>query len=251
MMGDLSELRGLITIGSFIGVFVLLFGLTPPQLLVADYEGRTITTPEYWEVVDIQSFAETWSYIMNETGGETTGNWLYRVGVDIGNHNFDLFYRQANQSNLLLYLEHYFSEWVILPYWHKLDWINGEGFSHGEYLESSELDSDWANDKAVYKAECNHFFIRVFFWFNETLYSSPTEAWNHHGLNIMVGIDFDQVSTSYNAFSLIAMLLFFQLPQVHWIINALIAIPIWLCIAYLAFIFILRTAGAIFGGGGA
>jgi len=118
-------------------------------------------------------------------------------------------------------------------------------------LEASELNSDFQNNRANYKAQCAHFFVRIYFGYDETLYSSPENAWNYHGLNMLIGIDFDQVSTGYNAWSLIAMLLFFQLPEIHWVINALIAVPIWLCVGYLSFIFILRSIGAIFGGGGA
>jgi len=67
----------------------------------------------------------------------------------------------------------------------------------------------------------------------------------------MIGINFDQTGTGYNAWDLIGMLLFFQLPDVHWIINILLALPFWVPVAYLTFIFILRAIGAIFGGGGA
>jgi len=121
--------------------------------------------------------------------------------------------------------------------------------TRGEYLFENEIDAD--KEKLSYTIQCSHFQMKGFFGYNDTLYSSPSQAWDHHGLWILLGINFDQMSTGFNAFNLIGMLLFFQLPMVHPIINYIIAVPIWVCIIYLSFIFILRALGAIFGGGGA
>ncbi len=67
----------------------------------------------------------------------------------------------------------------------------------------------------------------------------------------MWAIEFDQVNTSANAWSIMSQILVFDLPEVNSIINILISVPIWIGIAYLSFIIILRVVGAIFGGGGA
>jgi len=249
-MGDISEMRGLVTVISFIGCFALILSLIPSQFLIAGYEGRTVTPPDYFEAIDIQSFKETWVYTMNETGGGLHYG-MYWVDVDIGSRDFDLAYRPANETDHNIVLTHYWSEWIILPFSHRMDFINKEGISRGDILEEDELNNDYNNENSQYKAECSHFFVRVYFGYNETLYSSPIDAYDHHGLTILIGINFDQAGTGYNAWDLIGMLLFFQLPDIHWIINILIAIPLWACIAYLTYIFILRTIGAIFGGGGA
>jgi len=98
-MGDISEMRGLITIGSFLATFILLGTLIPVQFMVFSYEGRNITPPEeYWDALDLQSFASTNSYVLNETGGESFPYYLYRLSIDIGGHNIDLFYREANTT---------------------------------------------------------------------------------------------------------------------------------------------------------
>jgi len=249
-MGDISELRGLVIIGSFLACFALIASLIPPQLFPSYVEGRQVEAPEYFDAVDLQSFANTSSYVLNETGGESYPYNLYRLSIDIGGHNLDLFYREPNTTEyeMLLYIRHFFAEWWGWVYDHDLEWINSEGYSRDFTLEATELNNDFQDGRATYKVECPHFFIRVYFGYNET-FSSPEEAWNYGALNMLVGIDFDQVSTGYNAWSLIALILFFQMPDIHWIINAIIAVPIWIAVAYISFILILRTIGAIFGGG--
>jgi len=249
-VGDISELRGLVIIGSFLACFALIASLIPPQLFPSYVEGRQIEVPDYFEAIDLQSFANTSIYILNETGGAPAFEDLYYVDIGIGGHDLNLYYRIANSTyEMLLYIRHAFAEWWGWVYYHDLTWINGEGISRSDRLQASELNSDFANERATYKVECNHLFIRVYFGYNETLYSSPEEAWNYGALNMLVGINFDQTSTGYNAWSLIAMLLFFQMPDVHWIINAIISVPIWIAVAYISFILILRAIGAIFGGG--
>jgi len=251
-VGDISELRGLLIIGTFLGTFLLIAGLIPSGFYAFEYEGQAITPPDFFDAIDIQSFAETHVYVLNETGGAPAFLDYYYVDVGTGGHDLNLYYRIANSSYPLdMYVRHAFGEWWGWVYFHDLEWINGAGTSRSFRLEVTELNADFENERANYKVECSHLFIRVYFGYNDTLYSTPEEAWNYHGLNVMIGIDFDQTSTGYNAWSLIGALLFFQLPEIHWIVNALIAIPLWLCISYLCFIFILRAIGAIFGGGGA
>jgi len=250
-MGDISEMRGIITVIAFLACFILLIGLIPAQFLVADYEGRDVHVPEEFDSIDLESYATTWSHTMNETG---EGGYARIPDIDLAGHVCALWYKQANATPLHIRWVHQIYEWIFFPAFHPMEWLFN-GIHRGDsdhWLYASELDADYVTgDPIEYTVMCSHFTAHVFFGFNETLYDSPTEAWNGGGLNILVGLEFDQVSTSLNAWSLISMLLFFQLPEVNWVINALLNAPIWACIAYLSFILILRAIGAVFGGGGA
>lgn len=254
-MGDISEMRGIIIVGSFIGVFVIIASLIPSGFFFYDYEGKTIEPPPCFEAIDLQSYAETWTYTMNETGGTDRGVY-YEVGVDTGGHDFNFEYRKANASTLYVRMRHWFANWIF-PTQHTMEWINKRGITQSEWvaghwsLYATELDEDYANDYLPYTVQCWHFHVDVHFGYNETLYSSPSDAWNSNALNILIGIEFDQQGTSMNAWHLIALILFFQMPDIHWVVNAIIAVPIWIAVAYLSFILILRAIGAVFGGGGA
>jgi len=244
-MGDISEMRGLVTIVSFIGCLALIMSFIPPQFLIADYEGRTIEPPLYFEAIDLQSYASTWNHTMNETGSMQIVKPL-----TIGGHVCQFWYhRKTYPPEKKINMLH---KWaiIILPQTHWMWFTSSTGIDRGQALGEYELDADYSlNGDLSYTISCSHFSASGFFGFNETLYSSPSEAWTNGELVFLIGVNFDQVGTSYNAWDLIAKLMFFQLPNIHPIVNALIAIPLWVATAYLAYILILRAIGALFGGG--
>lgn len=257
-MGDISEMRGLVTVISFIGVLVFMIAIIPPDFLIAEYEGRTVTPPEFFESIDIQSFKETWSGILDDNntkeGSPVYGYWS--KDIDIGDRDFDVIYSEANLTHHRLYFRHYWYEWIIFKQWEEMVWYNTEGIRRtdppNDWMYSTSITLDMEGESAEYKVEHpNRFFVKVWVGYNTTTYSSVEDAWNNYALYLFVGINFDQAGSGYNAWDLIAMLVFFQLPDLHWIVKALISIPLWVCVGYLAFIFILRAIGAIFGGGGA
>lgn len=265
-MGDLSEYRGMIWIFTFIAVLVMLIGLIPSQFVGGtEYEGRTILTQDYWEAIDLQSFADTTELNLNDSGyvthygpGFPVGAH-YRKSVDMGGHDFDIFYSEANLTTHYVWLRVYWNEWIFIRRYTDMDWINREGIGrdinvHPNYqkiLTASNIQQDWINEQAEYTASEPAFSVQVYFGYDTAVYSNITDAWNNYALWVLIGIDFDQTRTGYNAWELISLMLFFQLPDIHWIINAIIAIPIWIAIGYISFILILRALGAIFGGGGA
>lgn len=257
-MGDISEMRGLVTIASFVGCLVILMGFIPPQFLIPDYEGRNVQPPEYFEAMDIQSFNLSKLTTFNESGDDLYGVFGYaiqkvRKHIDLGGHDFDIYFSRANKSHHDIEFIHTWYDWVIFIHEKTMNFYDKNGQDLGTKITGDYLDTKHDNGEplefTVKSLSIHRFQVTAVFAFNETLYSSPTEAWNHYDFHVYVGMGFDQISTGYNAWDLIAMLLFFQLPNVHWIINALLAIPLWIAVAYLTYILILRAIGAIFGGG--
>jgi len=45
-IGDISEIRGLVVVGSFLSCLVFLIGLIPPEFYPTAYEGKTVSPPE-------------------------------------------------------------------------------------------------------------------------------------------------------------------------------------------------------------
>lgn len=210
---------------------------------------------EVFEAIDIYSFAETnidGYPQMNMTGGWTWGldSSIYGVGVDIGNWDIDFYYRKPGTSDYYCWFRHIWYEWWILPADHNLEWFNRAGVSRGTVLSVSDMEDDSEGASEVsYRAVCDHTTYHTSFAYDEEVYSDFETAWHNGDLYIFVGVNFDDQNTAYNAWHLISMLLFFQLPNVHPVVNAILAIPIWIGIIYLTFILILRAIGAIFGGG--
>lgn len=248
-MGDISELRGLVVVVTFLGVFVLLIAWIPPQFFQAG-KSREVSVPDIFEVMDIYSFAETKTICLNESGGEV--NWfnptLYIIKISIGNWDTELQYRRANESDLEAFIVHIHYEWIIIPALHRVQWLNAKGVNEGTEVSVLEIETNSVDNASRYTAQCSHFSYYSNFAFNGSLYANFTDAWNHHGLYAFFGVNFDDVNTSYNAFDLIAKLLFFQLPECNVYINALIAIPIWITIGYLVYVLIIKVIPFIAGG---
>jgi len=247
-MGDISELRGLVTIVTFLGITFLLISLIPPQFYTAT-SGREISIPEIFDAIDIYQFAETKVLQTNETGGTVwiVDNSYYRVDIDIGNHDVDLYYKRPNYSSKNVWILHRYTEWIIFPVIHRLDWINSQGESRGDNLALASLNLDAVDGVAKYQARCWHFTLFTQIGYNTTTYSSVEMAWNAGNLYFFFGINFNDVGTAFNVWNLIGMLLFFQLPDTHPIINAIIAIPIWVSVAYLIYVLIIKIIPFIAG----
>lgn len=255
-LGDISELRGIIAIGSLLGILVLLITWIPSGFLITDYEGRTITPPEYFEAVELEKYATTWNITFD--GSHSKEYWYfgiyhYYISFEIGGYDLRLLYARPNHTisgydDGILVIWHMEKWWIFETGFHEMEFSN-QGEDRGISLSRTELDDDYDRNDLSYTVECSHVQMDIFLAFNETAYNSPSEAFDDSNLKMMLGVEWDQVQTSMAAWKIIGMLLFFQLPNVHWMINAIIAIPIWLGIAYISYILILRAIGAVFGGG--
>jgi len=207
-----------------------------------------VNVPDYFEGIDIQSFAETWTYTLNGTENFEPlflDGWVEEKDVGepegFGGYDLNLYYRAANFSDKFIILDHYWHEWIILPFLHSLNWIDNSGIDVTEPIS-------WDKSGIKYIIMCDHFQAKAFIGYNTTTYSTFEEAWNDAEASLMLGIGFQEVQTSLNAWGIISMLLFFQMPNVHWVINALLVIPFWICIAYLAYVLVIKVIPLIAGG---
>lgn len=252
-MGDMSEYRGLIVAGTLLGCFGILSMAIPASLYTAA-SMRILAPPDYFEIEDLYYFSS--STVVNLTGtlsgtGYPPGTWIQvdvkdEGGESLGGWDIDLFYRLGEDPDLRWYLIHMHTEWFgFVGADHGFNYLNDNGVSRGNSIELSELESDMDDGNARYKASCEHTRITIVAAYNTTSYSSAEHAWDNEGLAIFFGVHFDDENTGFNAMSLIASILFFDMPAVHWTINTLIAIPLWIAIGYISIILILRAIDAL------
>lgn len=251
-MGDISEIRGLLVGGSFLAITVLLITWIPPEFYATQGQ-RTIKPPDYFESSEV--IVMNYTYLMNITSGHFEDWW----GKE--EFGYDMLFEASTSGTYYIDGEIYSGHWMLnrhgYTFWgmwtggHKQEWINDEGISRGKVLEDGEIESDWDDQKnlASYTVKCKHFYMLADIGYNTTAYSSVSDAWDDDDLRVLFGINWDQRGTTWDAWSLIAGILFFKLPQIHPYINAMIAIPLWIAVAYISFILVLRAIGAIFGGG--
>jgi len=259
-MGDISEIRGLVVVGSFLAILVtVLIAHIPSDFLVIQL-GREITVPEFFEAEELVKYAVTWNASLDGKDKDPTEyatSWHIRTNV--GGHEMKIIYAKPNQTfkdrgdipeedkDGVFLVQHVILWWIFVTDIHPMDILH-QGYDQGKALSRTELDKAYEEGDLSFTFKC-HFEINVLFAFNNSKYSKPSEAFDDKALKMVIGVEWDQVATATSGWDLVAMILFFQLPETHPIVKSIIAIPIWISIAYLSFILLLRAIGAIFGGG--
>jgi len=242
-MGDISEMRGLVVVGCIVFISIYLIICIPPQFYTASLEQQ-----ETGSVNPSQILAWNETYTYNCTGlfgNINIGGWNVRItewiqGIEIYTYDY----------------------WWIFEW--NYDWFKWfmDGIEVSKHynlfdedrilIEPAQLDKDFNAGKDLkYDLRNSKTQMTVTFAFNTSAYSLPSDAYTAHDAFLIFNIDFNDRNTSINAISLIGMIFMASLPGVHPILNYLIAVPLWICSLYLAFIFVLRIIGAVFGGGGA
>ena len=125
--------------------------------------------------------------------------------------------------------------------------INGTNYGFGE-LSFTDLLNDAEEGGVRYNLqfeESGNSAGGFVFWWNTTTYSGPSDAWDNDELYFLHGIG---MSANTNIASLLVSLLFLQLPDVPFLINALLVIPMWASIIYILWFIIVNMIPFLGGG---
>jgi hypothetical protein len=237
--GDLAELRGLLVVVTFLSITVLLVSMIPGEFVVGSTDNRQVAVPEDYSSSEVMAIASSYNFTIGPHVDED---------FSLGGHDFRLYDNAMGSipgDGITMY--HGWTEWWILHTHDFVRWYdqqniardNGPGFMAWPYLLSFQTIDD-IGVNTTWTVQCEHVTVKAMFGYNTTAYDNCTHAYENDALGIWLGINFDQVNTQYNAWNLIQLILFFQMPDVHPMINMIIAIPIWITIAYLVFTLITK-----------
>jgi len=257
-MGDISELRGLVLAGCFITFFILIGSLIPPQFFEQETTYRQVEVPEYFDAISLSAFNSTWASNI-DNGTYKLGNdgkmWWFQ-DINFGDQDIDLATNKdlpTPISNIgWIRITRYDYFWIFVVGWHNFEWYNSLGEPLGEVLTGTMINEAYADSELTLKFTATlsgSGSIQTFFEFNTSEYLTPYEAWESDELYVFTGSSMQQTQTSLNAWDMLVMLLFWGIPGVNVYVDFFIHVPIWICMAYISFILILRVIGAIFGGG--
>jgi len=253
-LGDLAELRGIIFTVSFLSFFFLTIAFIPSgfyQQSTEIDEMIDLDIPETYRAyeVTILNYSEIYYLNCSELGLVGTNRW---AEFTLGGWDIQFRYIQDptfNEYRIMVF--HESKWWIFITDWHGMKWYNESGFLVSDPWEGDNNDHVcWVskivncfdeNGFAKFRVECQHFGMDMFLHYNATKYSNFFEAFKDNQFDAMFGINIQDVNTKLSAWSLISRLLFFQMPEVHPVINILIAIPIWTCIAYLVYVLVLKA----------
>jgi hypothetical protein len=262
-MGDISEMRAIVVVFSFVAVGIFLI-----SLMVSESPGLFIGPTQIGEQagpnsVSIPTDLLSWnsSLTVNLTGpaGEysfTLAGWNYRIDA------FTLMYNRIAMST-------YATWWIFQWDFDYFKWykdgvlVSYPGTYYPPYYQTQtypgdfvfpiqQLDTDFYNNETLsYEAKNGKTATTVFFSYNSTTYSIPSLAYEAGALSLTFLVDFDDRNTSINVLNFIGAIFSFSMPGIDSRLLFILMLPIIAATAYLVFIFVLRIAGAIFGGGGA
>jgi hypothetical protein len=309
-MGDMSELKPLVTIGVFTSILLFLILQIPAGLYDTSARStiRDIDYLEYWDAGSLRNYADVnhtvidpdvtwapwwdlpdyqWANLFSQELDDGDGE----APVDFGGYE-EIWLNTRytlNTSEGRIYMAYPLQRflgagWVTK--WGYAEWFfnNGTSVTHnpgaygdGRFLTKKILNDYWEeplNESNPYGGQQNQtsFKVRmnfeeqqivtfdVHFGFNTSMYGDPSFAWDNNTGNpvpddlwVLSGINFDQTRTTYDAWGLIEAILFFNLPSVlegtPAFIGYILSIIVWIPIIYVTFILLLRSIGALFGGG--
>ena len=252
-MGDLAELRGIILVISFLSCFFIIVSAMPTAFLQNNEKQRMIdlSIPEVYRAYDIVwlNYSEVEHVDSSEANHAATNHWKE---FNIGGWDVQLRWiidPTFNEYRMMVW--HESKWWIFITDAHGMKWFNQSGFLVSDPWAGDNNDHVcWVNkivdcfDEngfAKFRVQCDHFGMDMILHYNATKYSDFFEAFKSNDFDALFGIQPSDINTKLAAWDLIGRLLFFQLPEIHPALNLLIAIPIWVCIAYLIYVLVLKA----------
>jgi hypothetical protein len=246
----------LITVVTFLSVFMICAMFIPWGIVIgsqsSEQEGRVIQVPKYFEGIDLQNFAET--HVVNLTHGKDLEDYEFKLGgwnVRVEDFGDD----HEPPYGKWLYIRTQAEWWIFRWDFKYFRWYDKEGVMRSvdngavnpfetyhviNYREFDEAYRKWGKDGLRWTIKNDYTQMVVYLGWNFTKYATPTDALLAGEFSMLLCINFDKVNTSFNAWNLIGSILFFQMPNVHPLLNAIIAIPVWIAIAWLIYILIVK-----------
>jgi hypothetical protein len=245
-LGNQSELSVLLIVGTLLSSFIFIGSLIPAQYVAGVVNGTRANVPSAFEGYKLLGWNSSSYIVIKHEDDNQSG---------IGGYNIDV---TAADYAFIVNTYAYYGIWS----WDQ-DFF--EWFQNGTQVSESTLLYGYskitlamlqiqatANDSLTYDIRNSHTNFQVSMAWDKTTYGTNiTHAYEHDNLRIMFNAAFDWVGSQINGWTLVTGLMTFSLPDVPSWIQYLIAVPVWIGLAYISFIFVLRMIGAVFGGGGA
>lgn len=243
-------MRALIVIFTVVAVTISLIVLIPSGFYSSSL--NPLTTPDV-DPASIIAWNSTTTYTLNYTASAVTN-----IDFQLNGYNYRIMvvgYSEPAHIDVLTY-----AYWGPF-YWDfdSFQWFK-DGVDITQFDEYYSYKSIYAttvdnyDNPAKFTIENTKTRATLTFVYDDATYASFNEALKADAATAVFNVEWDDRNTSMNALQLVGLVLTASLPNIHPALSAIFAFVGWGLIAasaYLAFIFVLRIVGAVFGGGGA
>lgn len=129
--------------------------------------------------------------------------------------------------------------WVIYPIWWDYVEIFPYPLTNTTILQYVDSDDQNLTDTFIMHDEGYSYYVNV--GFNSTEYGNWTAVFADPTAEFQayVAMGYQENPSAISAWNIVGRLLFFQVPEIHVAVNAIIALPIYAAIGYLAYRFLL------------
>jgi len=233
----MAEMKTFVIAVSFIIIFSGVLITVPTDLLGEGATPDTPVTPVNPNLLTDFTDSETYTQ-----PNFTLGSYYYALG----SYNWIAGVGLTTEFSLAA-KTYFFGLW--LGGYRLCKFITEGGTDRGTSISFAEITTDAEDGAVLYNlifeddgTDAGGFVV---YW-NSTLYADPADAWTNNVLYLTHGVGF--TTNALNIGSLLLGLLFFQLPDVPFLINLLLATPLWACIIYLIWWFIISMIPFLGGG---
>lgn len=229
-MGGIGEHKTVIFVVCFLGFFsVLIAGL--PNIFYAhqnDFDSTIytqISVPDKWDTSAIgqgEVLSQDYRNVTAETYYTTP---FYLTKATTNDTTIRLFWSPLDIDNL--YFEHRHIFLFFIPYYVNM---NPHPITKTQILQ--DFDSLTNVTSITLRCKDGDFQCLLQISFLYPTYQNMTDALNAGHIEVWLGIRASDTQTEahYDAWTLFGQLLSFQAPHIHPLLNAIIAIPIWVSI---------------------
>jgi len=239
---------------TFISTFGILLSFTPTEFLAPYYDADFYIQrypDDTWVGREINAWDETFLGVDNDTLRHDKIAWLNISNIledDIELHV--VWFDDFEDTEDWIYIRHNYPIITIfgLPVIWDSDYLynlDGDTTFSQSWVSANIEEGTFDPEVSRFELTCDHFNYYFSVTYNETKFDSLWDAYLGTGgydpeLYVFVGMGFESEWASLPTWLIIAQLLTFQAPNVHPVINGLIAIPLWIAIVYLAYHLVLR-----------
>lgn len=227
----MAEMRTFVFSVTFIIMFSTLLISLP-----SDFQGLE-SDPNELLPVDMNSITSFAEYVKYDKTDFTVGLTTY-YDYNLGSWAFEMVYGSGTFG--LVRHDLFFGLWLgsITTIQH----FNASGYDRGTGITFSELTTDAVSGIAKYSMrftdDASSAGSIIYYW-NSTLYSDPSDAWDNDVLYILHGIGLNE-TYGIDITRMLIQLLTLQLPDTPLLISLLLATPIWAGVVYLIWYFITK-----------
>lgn len=221
--------RGYVFVAVLLFTFTFLIAMAPAQFVGETPDYDILENPDSWYAEEIAIWSDVFRFYDDGVLPANSGTTL-DVGTD---HDFVIYFSSIDDV-IVFQCWHQWSMWGIIPRSHN---IEPSPFGEDHVLDNIEPGS--SPEISRFMMTCSHYTWAVRISYDDTKFDSLYNAL--HGIGndaevlVFAGLTWDQEAGAINAWNVIGQILTFQSPDVHPVINALIAVPLWICIIYLAY----------------